>query len=226
MKRSKSHDGHFWDMVLASTSSTVSEAQVPGLQLNGDLSTPGRRDLNNHLSNVKLKKLGRFISRTAEKNVAGTHPGGQSDRAKGVVYMQDLSSNVSHHFGDGSLKWEYKTQLAKSRVPDQRGRLVNGPVFGASPRMLRAKRCEWAQGVADKSCSTRPRYLRHPTPGRQRQFFWLVSTDRKAAAFFWPTASQWPELWKFNTMITRAGVRVSTRRRGAWENPARQHNGS
>src|ERR1700722_12862792 len=87
-----------------------------------------------------LKKLWSFyLTGNATKSVGGygtlaANPIVQN----GVVYMQDLSSNVyAISLATGRLKWEYQLNLPEKSGPGPNGVAVaNGMVFGVSPNVV------------------------------------------------------------------------------------------
>jgi len=243
MKRAKSQRRTLLGiLVLASTFvPTVSEASGAPASWpysNGDLSNT--RDAVTStitLSNVtKLKKLWSFyLTGKAEKNVGGygtlaANPIVQN----GVVYMQDLSSNVyAITLATGRLKWEYKLNLPEKSGPGPNGvAVVNGLVFGASPRIVFALNAANGRKVwSDKKLlhSGQGTFGIQPQVANGQVFLASQYGSGKGGGILLAlTASNGHELWKFNTMIgPEPGVRsLGLGAGGAWETPLVNTNGS
>jgi outer membrane protein assembly factor BamB len=205
---------------------------------NGDLSNT--RDATTStitLANVtKLKKLWSFyLSGKAEENVGGygtlaANPIVQN----GVVYMQDLSSNVyALSLATGHLKWEYKLDLPEKSGPGPNGVAVaNGVVYGVSPTVVFALNATNGHKLwADKTLL----HAGQGTFGIQPQVangqVFLASqygSGKGGGILLALKATNGRELWKFNTMTgPEPGVQsLGLGAGGAWETPLISTNGS
>jgi alcohol dehydrogenase (cytochrome c) len=189
------------------------------------------------LANVgKLKKLWSFtLTGKAAKNVGGygtlaANPIVQN----GVVYMQDLSSNVyAISLASGRLKWKYQLNLPEKSGPGPNGVAVaNGMVFGVSPDMVFALNATNGHKVwSDKKLL----HSGQGTFGIQPQVangdVFLASqygSGNGGGILLALKASNGDELWKFNTMTgPEPGVKsLGLGAGGAWETPLVNTNGS
>jgi alcohol dehydrogenase (cytochrome c) len=205
---------------------------------NGDLSNT--RDATTStitLANVsRLKKLWSFtLTGKATKNVG--HYGTLAANPivqNGVVYMQDLSSNVyAISLRTGHLEWEYKLNLPEKSGPGPNGVAVaNGMVFGISPTVVFALNATNGHKLwADKKLL----HAGQGTFGIQPQVangtVYLASqygSAKGGGILLALNAANGHERWTFNTMTGPApGVQaLGLGAGGAWETPLVNTNGS
>ena len=205
---------------------------------NGDLSNT--RDAVTStitMANVKqLKKLWTFtLTGKAAKNVGGygslaANPIVQN----GVVYMQDLSSNVyAISLATGRLEWEYKLNLPEKSGPGPNGVAVaNGEVFGIAPKLVFALNATNGHRLwADKNLlhSGQGTFGIQPQVANGEVFLASQYGSGKGGGVLLAlNATNGHELWTFNTMTgPEPGVQsLGLGAGGAWETPLVNTNGS
>jgi alcohol dehydrogenase (cytochrome c) len=205
---------------------------------NGDLSNT--RDAVTStitLANVsKLKKLWSFtLTGKAAKSVGGygtlaANPIVQN----GVVYMQDLSSNVyAISLATGRLKWEHQLNLPEKSGPGPNGVAVaNGMVFGISPNMAFALNASNGHMLwADKKLlhSGQGTFGIQPQVANGDVFLASQYGSGKGGGILVAlNAANGHELWTFNTMTgPEPGVQsLGLGAGGAWETPLVNSNGT
>jgi alcohol dehydrogenase (cytochrome c) len=205
---------------------------------NGDLSNT--RDAVTStitLSNVtKLKKLWSFTLPTkAQKNVGGygtlaANPIVQN----GVVYMQDLSSNVyALSLSSGRLMWKYTLNKPELSGPGPNGvAVVNGMVFGESPHVAFALNATNGHLVwADKHLLTKGQGTFGIQPQVANGHVYLASqygSAKGGGILIGLNATNGHRLWTFNTMTgPEPGVQsLGLGAGGAWETPLANTNGT
>jgi outer membrane protein assembly factor BamB len=205
---------------------------------NGDLSNT--RDAVTStitVANVsKLKKLWSFtLTGKATKNVGGygtlaANPIVQN----GVVYMQDLRSNVyAISLATGRLQWEHTLNLPEKSGPGPNGVAVaNGVVYGLSPTVVFALNATNGHQLwSDKNLL----HAGQGTFGIQPQVangqVFLASqygSGKGGGILLALNATNGHELWKFNTMTgPQPGVQsLGLGAGGAWETPLVNSNGT
>jgi outer membrane protein assembly factor BamB len=223
---------------LVPKASGAADASASWPYSNGDLSNT--RDAVTStitLANVsKLKRLWSFsLTGKATKNVGGygtlaANPIVQN----GVVYMQDLSSNVyAISLATGRLKWEYKLNLPEKSGPGPNGVAVaNGMVFGISPKVVFAlNAANGRKRWADKKLLSPGQGTFGIQPQVANGQVFLASqygSGKGGGILLALNATNGHELWKFNTMTGPApGVQsLGLGAGGAWETPLVNKNGS
>jgi alcohol dehydrogenase (cytochrome c) len=184
----------------------------------------------------RLKKIWSFtLTGKATKNVGGygtlaANPIVQN----GVVYMQDLSSNVyAISLATGHLKWEYRLDLPEKSGPGPNGVAVaNGMVFGISPRLVFALNATNGHRVwTDKTLlhSGQGTFGIQPQVANGDVFLASQYGSGKGGGILLALkASNGHELWKFNTMTgPEPGVQsLGLGAGGAWETPLVNTNGT
>jgi outer membrane protein assembly factor BamB len=189
------------------------------------------------LGNVAtLKKLWSFtLTGKATKNVGGYGTLAANPIViNGVVYMQDLSSNVyALSLATGRLEWEYKLNLPEKSGPGPNGvAVVNGTVFGVSPDTVFALNATNGHTVwTDKKLL----HAGQGTFGIQPQVadgrVYLASqygSAKGGGILLALNAHNGHEIWKFNTMTgPEPGVQsLGVGAGGAWETPLVNANGT
>jgi len=223
---------------LVPTTSGAAGASASWPYSNGDLSNTRDAVASTiTLANVsKLKRLWSFsLTGKATKNVGGygtlaANPIVQN----GVVYMQDLSSNVyAISLATGRLEWEYKLDLPEKSGPGPNGVAVaNGMVFGISPKVVFALNATNGHKLwADKKLlrSGQGTFGIQPQVANGQVFLASQYGSGKGGGILLAlSATNGHELWKFNTMTGPApGVRsLGLGAGGAWETPLVNKNGS
>jgi alcohol dehydrogenase (cytochrome c) len=205
---------------------------------NGDLSNT-RDALTSTITvaNVsKLKKLWSFtLTGNATKSVGGygtlaANPIVQN----GVVYMQDLSSNVyAISLATGKLEWKYTLNLPEKSGPGPNGVAVaNGTVYGISPTVVFALNAANGHKIwADKKLlhSGQGTFGIQPQVANGQVFLASQYGSGKGGGILLAlNAANGHELWKFNTMTgPEPGVQsLGLGAGGAWETPLVNTNGS
>jgi alcohol dehydrogenase (cytochrome c) len=189
------------------------------------------------LANVStLKKIWSFtLTGKASKSVGGygtlaANPIVQN----GVVYMQDLSSNVyAISLATGRLKWKHQLNLPEKSGPGPNGVAVaNGVVFGVSPDMVFALNATNGHTLwADKKLLRTGQGTFGIQPQVANGEVYLASqygSGKGGGILLALKASTGHELWKFNTMTgPEPGVQsLGLGAGGAWETPLVSTNGS
>ncbi len=184
----------------------------------------------------KLKKLWSYtLTGKATKNVGGygtlaANPIVQN----GVVYMQDLSSNVyALSLATGRLEWKYQLNLPEKSGPGPNGVAVaNGMVYGIAPNLVFALNAANGHKVwADKTLLNSGQGTFGIQPQVANGDVFLASqygSGKGGGILLALKASNGHELWKFNTMTgPEPGVQsLGLGAGGAWETPLVNTNGS
>lgn len=183
-----------------------------------------------------LKKLWSFtLTGKATKDVGGYGTLAANPIVQdGVVYMQDLSSNVyAISLETGQLKWKYQLDLPEKSGPGPNGVAVaNGMVFGISPHTVFALNATNGHQVwADKKLLRSGEGTFGIQPQVANGDVFLASqygSGKGGGALLALKASTGHELWKFNSMTgPEPGVEsLGLGAGGAWETPLVNTNGT
>jgi alcohol dehydrogenase (cytochrome c) len=205
---------------------------------NGDLSN-SRNALTSTITaaNVsKLKKLWSFtLTGKATKNVGGYGTLAANPIVEnGVVYMQDLSSNVyALSLATGHLLWKYQLNLPEKSGPGPNGVAVaNGMVFGVAPTIVFALNASNGHKVwADKKLlhSGQGTFGIQPQVANGHVFLASQYGSGKGGGILLAlNAINGHEQWTFNTMTgPEPGVQsLGLGAGGAWETPLVNANGT
>jgi alcohol dehydrogenase (cytochrome c) len=223
---------------LAPSSIGAASAPASWPYSNGDLSNT--RDAVTStitLSNVtKLKKLWTFdLSGKATSDVGGygtlaANPIVQN----GVVYMQDLHSNVyALSLATGHLIWEHIVNLPEKSGPGPNGVAVaNGMVYGESPTVAFALKASNGHEVwADKNLLNKGQGTFGIQPQVANTQVFLASqygSGTGGGILIALNSTTGRLIWKFNTMTgPRPGAKkLGLGAGGAWETPLVSDNGT
>jgi outer membrane protein assembly factor BamB len=205
---------------------------------NGDLANT-RDAAGSVISAANVRKLGQawsfHLTGTAAAGVEGT--GGLAMApivADGVVYIQDLDSNVyALTLTTGKLKWEYRLDKPMKSGPGPDGVAVaDGRVYGISPTTAFALNAATGKPAwVDKSLLTKGQGTFEIQPQVANGRVYLASAygiGPGGGVLMALSASTGKLLWRFNTLLGEdPGVKaVGAGSGGAWETPLVGSDGS